>query len=135
MRKQSWEAKRRGAIFCSPACGRGCKESEFIAATVAADRLLRALKGKGWKTRVYENLGWHYSVYNDYVTVYPVGPDSYRCLMSDDIDCRAGSRLWQDNLAYYRDPNQAVWQQIKRAADVVVKLQNVVEGVLEMYET
>lgn len=31
-------------------------------ATSAAKRLLAQMSGRGWKIRVWENMGWHYSV-------------------------------------------------------------------------
>jgi hypothetical protein len=59
-RRLSWKP-RAGAdgIYCAPACGRGCKRIEYDAAVAAVDALVKLL-GPGWKSRVWENLGWHY---------------------------------------------------------------------------
>lgn len=57
----SWKAVRRGAIYCAPACGGRCTWAQYQAAIQNARKLAKRM-GKGWKTRVYENLGWHYNV-------------------------------------------------------------------------
>ena len=58
-RKLSWKPVSRGAVYCSPGCGRGCTYKEFIDANAAADELVELL-GPGWKPRVWENMGWYY---------------------------------------------------------------------------
>lgn len=57
--ERDWTPKRRGKIYCSPACGLGCTHAEFMTATRKAKALVKRL-GAGWKPRVWENLGWHY---------------------------------------------------------------------------
>lgn len=57
----SWTPRLHGDRYCSPACGAGCTKSAFDRATGAAKKLAERL-GKGWKPRVWENLGWHYAV-------------------------------------------------------------------------
>jgi len=47
--------------YCSPRCGRGCTHSEFTTATETAKKIASIL-GKPWKPRVWENLGWYWSV-------------------------------------------------------------------------
>jgi hypothetical protein len=60
----SWEPRRVGPIFCSPACGGGCTREQFRVATREADALCKTLDQttplKGWTPYVWENLGWHY---------------------------------------------------------------------------
>jgi hypothetical protein len=56
----SWNARHLGDRYCSPACGRGCTWAEYQAARKAAAALVRQL-GRGWRAKVWENLGWHYS--------------------------------------------------------------------------
>lgn len=57
----SWVPVRRGAIYCSPACGFLCTHAEFVTATKRAAALVKSL-GKGWTPDVWENTGrWHYS--------------------------------------------------------------------------
>lgn len=57
----SWEPKLIGIDYCSPACGRGCKHSEHERAVIESSMLALAM-GEGWKTRVWENLGWFWEV-------------------------------------------------------------------------
>lgn len=67
MAKLSWTPVRSGLRFCSPACGRGCLASENLSACKKAKQLAKRLTetiGGRWSTRVWENLGWHYSVGN-----------------------------------------------------------------------
>lgn len=59
----SWKAIRRGAVYCAPACGHGCTHEEFVRANREAAKLCLELDAKtikGWKPRVWENLGWHF---------------------------------------------------------------------------
>jgi hypothetical protein len=56
----SWKARRRGRIFCAPACGRGCTAHEHRGAVHNAAALAKSL-GPGWTPHVWENLGWHYA--------------------------------------------------------------------------
>lgn len=60
-KKLSWKAKRKGTIYCAPACGGGCTWAAYRRARHRAKRLAKHM-GKGWTIRVHENLGWHYNV-------------------------------------------------------------------------
>ncbi len=53
----SWTAKRKGATYCSPACGRGCTYAEYQKARQLARSTASSLKG-AWKPKVWENMGW-----------------------------------------------------------------------------
>ncbi len=55
----SWKAKRRGKLYCAPACGRGCTWAEHKRAKKRGEKLAKRL-GEGWTYEVRENLGWHY---------------------------------------------------------------------------
>ena len=59
----SLPARRRGDIYCAPWCGGGCTWAEHEAARERAEALAKRL-GPGWKTRVWENLGWHSEVHD-----------------------------------------------------------------------
>lgn len=58
----SWKPVLRGAIYCAPACGAGCTRIAYLEAQERSRVLLGAMKSKGWKADVWENLGWHYAV-------------------------------------------------------------------------
>ena len=74
----SWKPRRRGAIYCSPACGHGCTYAEFERVTREAGELAKSL-GPGWKPKVWENMGWHYKVVarGGTMKVHPSGPKPY----------------------------------------------------------
>lgn len=55
-----WTPVLRGDTYCSPACGAGCTKAAHDAAQRKAKALARRM-GPGFKPRVWENLGWHYS--------------------------------------------------------------------------
>lgn len=91
-RQLSWNPlSRRGGIYCSPACGRGCTRAEFDRATRAADALARKLGG-GFRPRVWENLGWHYAAElgrtatyrRALVEVHPAGRQSWTVYLNTD---------------------------------------------------
>lgn len=54
----SWTPVRNGAIYCAPACGRGCTAQQHEEAVKQAANLARRLPG--FEPDVWENLGWHY---------------------------------------------------------------------------
>jgi hypothetical protein len=58
-KEQDWTPVRRGTIYCSPACGKGCTHYEYERVQHLARELADRL-GVGWARYVWENLGWHY---------------------------------------------------------------------------
>lgn len=58
VRSLSWTPRRRGKLYCAPACGRGCTRAMYERAKREATTLVKVL-GPGWKIRVWENLGWY----------------------------------------------------------------------------
>lgn len=60
MTKNRWKPVLNGNIYCSPACGGKCTKAEHDDAQEAGE-ILAALLGPGWRPRVWENMGWHYS--------------------------------------------------------------------------
>lgn len=59
MKRLTWKPIRSGAIYCAPACGCGCTWAAYQKALRDGAALTKQL-GKGWETRVWENLGWHF---------------------------------------------------------------------------
>jgi hypothetical protein len=55
-------------VYCSAGCGHHCTRAEFDRATKGAKKLAAKL-GKGWKPRVWENMGWFYEVQKNNVVV------------------------------------------------------------------
>lgn len=123
----SWKPIRRGHIYCSTACGGGCTKAAHDAAQRNAKRLLRKLKGKGWRIDVWENLGWHFRLL--------LGPlqiterdGQYWTLMSDTPESGGGSYLWATQTES-SDPNRAVRLQVRKAREKVEQLHSLVKGV------
>lgn len=71
----SWKPRRRGNIYCAPACGNGCTLDEYRQARKNAKTLAASL-GPKWIPRVHENLGWHYSALSPCGRLY-VTPSFY----------------------------------------------------------
>ena len=63
-----------GGIYCSPWCGRMCTKDEYDQAVAGGESLARRM-GDGWRSTVWENLGWHYKVQKGVAEIYP---DIYR---------------------------------------------------------
>jgi hypothetical protein len=71
MKELSWKPRRRGDIYCAPACGASCSYASYVQAKQKAAELAKTL-GPGWTPRVWENLGWHYEARRGGICV--VGP-------------------------------------------------------------
>lgn len=56
-RALSWKPRLRGAVYCAPACGRGCTKAAYDEARREAAEIVKQL-GSGWKIEMSENLGW-----------------------------------------------------------------------------
>ena len=70
----SWKPKRKGKVFCAPACGRGCLYSEYLFVKKEAKELSKFLKDKvggKWKVHIWENLGWYSSLHCGTISVHP----------------------------------------------------------------
>jgi hypothetical protein len=76
----SWTPRRRGSVYCAPACGFSCTWAAYQKAKEDAAKLCTYLKkklGMRWLPRVWENLGWHYEVHDETgkMKVYPSSID------------------------------------------------------------
>ena len=73
----SWTARRRGDLYCSPACGADCSREAYEAAKATAAALAKTL-GRGWRPVVWENIGWFAKAVSPcgHVSVY--APDGHR---------------------------------------------------------
>lgn len=82
-----------------------------------ARNLVAKLKGKGWKPRVWENIGWHFKAMSGPVQVYPsaVGDDRFWCMVgSQPDDNMGGAGFWTpQRLRVFKDPNRAVKDAMK----------------------
>lgn len=96
-------------------------------ATSKAVALVNRMHGKGWRIRVWENIGWHYAVVTDYLSVreYTDKKGTYYSIFMDRYkNTGTGRGDWViDNDT---DPNRLVRRQLQRAADNVADLAEVV---------
>jgi hypothetical protein len=99
-------------------------------AVEAGRALIRKLKGKGWKLRVWKNIGWQFYAYNGPISVH--GKVEYWAVVSNNPDHAGGGwSIWDDpNLKQYSDPNKAV----RRAMKFVREYFNRVKAVVERAE-
>lgn len=121
--KDFFVPRRRGAIYCSRGCGRLCTFAEYQRAVAVADKLARTM-GRGWKPKVWENLGWHASASDaaGVVRVYTVfsrgagGPMKYHCLVGENGSGRAE---WTPSTGRsFTDPLKAARAAVQCAVDV-----------------
>lgn len=122
-KKLSWKPVRRGDVYCAPACGRGCKLEEYDRAVAGAEALAKDL-GRGWKVRVWENLGWFFEVSRGGLRVSPIlgrgneGP--YMAFLD-----RAGEvgAIWSEDGETAREAIHAViWRARKHVAELMAIL-------------
>lgn len=91
-----------------------------------AKKLLKKVKGKGWKISVWENLGWHYCLRGDFISLYEHQDKTYHAMISTDIDGIGGLAMWTGN-RYYKNPNTAINYAIKKAEKCLAELTNAVK--------
>lgn len=82
--------------------------------------LAKALKGKmetrGWRIRVWENLGWHYGIESRWIHVYPASI-GYSAYLNSYGDYSTGDSCgyWNGSMMAVessKDPNEAVARRI-----------------------
>lgn len=55
----SWVPRRRGEVFCAPACGGGCKWQQYHDLCVKGRKAVKSMEyPRDWRFDVSENLGW-----------------------------------------------------------------------------
>lgn len=84
MNETNWTPVANGDIYCSTRCGYNCTKAQFDAAVQDADNLVARL-GSGWKPRIWENLGWHYSAVKGIAKVHPSSNGEYMAFINSTI--------------------------------------------------
>ena len=107
----NWEPVLKGDIYCSPACGHGCTKAEHKEAVKKAGALAKLL-GNGWKKRVWENMGWHYSASKGKMSVSPSSDGSYWVSL----------HTVPSFTLYHKDPKRGVLSIIKALDDHIANL-------------
>ena len=135
MKEITWRPKRRGKIYCAPACGRECTFSEYTQAVNSAKALVRKMKTKGWKPHVWENLGWHYKIVRGRVSIYAykhMKATTYSPTLATE-DGGIGTPMDWSIRKSFKNPNAAARAQLKHMrkvhANVTRSLSDAVEAV------
>jgi hypothetical protein len=119
----SWKPKKKGDIYCAPACGRGCTLKEHERAQKRGKKLVKRL-GPGWELQVWENLGWHYCAVSECgrIKVHPYRrrSDGFHAFLGHGV----GGRWTGDGAT----PKKAVAAVIAEARADVEGLMSLVEG-------
>jgi hypothetical protein len=100
----------------------------------AANRLLKLMKGRGWKVMI-EGSGdnYKYRVELGCIAVYPINYpfDGYFCLFGTHCP-KGGPGFWKPAMAKtYADPNEAVLAQIAATRDCATRMLEAVQTVEE----
>ncbi len=78
----------------------------------AGNKILRKLKGDGWRLRVHANAGWHVSLVKGPMILHEMevtNKREYFCLISDDVKHpRGGLMHWTGPKNSFKDPRRAV---------------------------
>lgn len=86
-----------------------------------AKKTLAMMNGKGWKLRIWENLGWHYCVENkNGLCVSPSVGNEYFASLNED--CCGDLGVWHFGTKIFKNPNDAVNEKLKDARKVVDEL-------------
>lgn len=88
-------------------------------AELAAYKLIAQMHTTGWKARVWENCGWHYAIILGYMQVYGSPDGTYFASFATQKGAAGTLCGWADSKTDYRDPNEAVRQQYRKAREVV----------------
>lgn len=89
-------------------------------AEVMAKDLQSQMTTPGWEPRVWENLGWHYTVVKGNAEIMP-GRSGYHIYFSTAGRC--GSDVFWHVSPNFDDPNDAVKAQIEKANEFIAKCQ------------
>lgn len=122
---RDWTPVKSGEIYCSPACGGKCTKGEFDKAHRAAKALCKKMDTKGWKPRVWENLGWHWSIVKGGLTVWG-GSKDYLVGFEGGTPCEVSVGK------SFKDPNRAVEAQKELIKAVAKKWLNVLKEVADV---
>lgn len=96
----------------------------------AALVLKKKLEGRGWKIRVWENIGWHYAVETDRLSVNEYPDHSiksrFSCMLKPHFTLFGP-------VAYAANPNQAVEKLLESARDHIEEYKRMVDDAFTVY--
>lgn len=127
---RGWTPRRRGLIYCSPACGASCTWAKYQQANKDAKALAKRL-GKGWTIRVWENMGWFYQAISPCQRIKVSGPSyglkDFTAYLGDADPCGGGR--W---VASSKTPIGSVRDVVHKAMENIAALEAYAVG-LEQY--
>lgn len=100
------------------------KTKKLAVRTAAA--VIATMDSKGWRARVWENDGWHWSIFKGAIAVHEGSNGKFFTLLASEIPepgdpPGGGAMLWSGG-GSFSDPNEAVKDQLARACRVLTKL-------------
>jgi len=117
-----WTPRSLGNTYCSPACGFGCKRTDYDIVVLEAAALAERM-GPEWMPRVWENLGWYYEVTKGVAVIhahrYHGQILSYTAFFNTVPQVVAHSREPEDALASVLKQSKAMEQEITKALSVL----------------
>lgn len=122
----SWTPRRRGPIYCAPACGGGCTWAAYQNAVKRAREVVAMMKTGGWQDVVHENLGWHWRIVNGPIQLHEDRDGKFWVMIgSKPSDNAGGSGYWTPTrIGRFKNPNRAV-------AEAIGHVRAFVQGVTE----
>lgn len=98
-------------------------------ATKKGKALLKRMVGDGWKLRVWENLGWHFSVSLLNLTIFDDCGNDYSAFLTTDESHRGSGEMFWSPGKSFADPNKAVKYQLKIAQDFTNVCQKTISAI------
>lgn len=100
-------------------------------------RQLKKFRGKGWRMRVWNNMGWHVAFHNHGLNVRcqpsAFSHTLFHALLSDECRGSGGLAAWSPGYRQYRDPNKSAQAAIRAARAYVNHLNTAVEQAENIY--
>lgn len=95
-------------------------------ATKVAKAAIKKMRTKGWKVRVWENCGWHASIFRGFLHIhYDEYLKTYSALMGADASCPGGEMYWSHHFRH-KDPNKVEIHQLNVAIRFTHKCANAI---------
>jgi len=80
--------------------------ADRLKAIKQANKIRSELKSKNWSVRVWENLGWHWELNNEYMTLLTNYDNKYQAELK--LPLVTGNTVIQFFSEYYKNPNKAI---------------------------
>ena len=99
-------------------------------AVKAAKATLKRIKTKGWAIRVWENIGWHYALQNEYMNIYPNyetgSKEFFISLMADEARENYGYPAFTDRFRH-SNINKVIEHQLELAKNYAARINKIIK--------